>query len=61
MFYTKIEELDNMESRMPSGHNSGQKKEKKRYQITTDDIIKQIKHGTLVLIWLELLYIMEEI
>ena len=35
-----------MGRRMQSGHNSGQKKEKKRYQITTDDIIKQIKHGT---------------
>ena len=50
-----------MGRRMQSRHNGGQKRGKKRYQITTDDIIKQIKHGTLVLIWLELLYIMEEI
>lgn len=35
-----------MGRRMQSRHNRGQKKVKKRYQITTDDIIKQIKHGT---------------
>lgn len=47
-----------MGRRMQSRHNGGQKRGKKRYQITTDDIIK---HGTLVLIWLDFLYIMEEI
>lgn len=35
-----------MGRRMQSRHNQGKKKEKKRYQITTGDIIKQIKHGT---------------
>ncbi len=35
-----------MGRRMQSRHKSGQKKVKNRYLITTDDIIKQIKHGT---------------